>query len=157
MTASATLFFVFSPNRSPKKLTRSQEWSREGGGDDKGCGGELHLLVGTSKARNSDGNQTNGRADGGGETVSGGALLRSSLSVGRENTVIPYKLPRYIILQKTRHEARWPQKPNKPNKGCFGVWCCVDMIVLLAYRIVCITLPLREVLCSSRFSYQYKF
>lgn len=45
-----------------KKLTRSQERSREGGDDGKSVGGELHLLVGTKQASDSDdGKQTNER------------------------------------------------------------------------------------------------
>ena len=56
MTASDVVFVfiaqttgdLISP-RKKKKLTRSQEWSREGSDDGKGGGGELHLLVGKSK------------------------------------------------------------------------------------------------------------
>ena len=45
-----------------KKLTRSQERSREGGDDGKSGGGELHLLVGTKEASGSDdGKQINER------------------------------------------------------------------------------------------------
>lgn len=70
-----------------KKLTRSQERSREGGDDGKSGGGELHLLVGTKQASDSDdGKQTNERQSrwcGGGERRQ--SALRSSLSVGSEH------------------------------------------------------------------------
>ena len=68
-----------------KKLTRSQERSRDGGDDGKRGGGELHLLVGTKQASDSDdGKQTNERQSRWWRRERRQSALRSSLSVGSE-------------------------------------------------------------------------